>query len=323
MSLPVLEKLRAARRVVIMSHVDPDGDALGTALGLASILGRTGQEVEVAMPGPVPRAYGFLAGADAVRGSVDEIRLEPDLVVAVDASSASRVGDLAPLLGRGVPVVNIDHHADNSLFGDVNWIDPTAGAASLMICEMAIAAGLEIPPDAASALYVGVLTDTGRFTFANTDHRVLRAAAELVDRGADPHAIAQAVYEQHTVPSILLLGSALATLDLREDGRVACLHVTREMIREAGARQEDADGFSTHARALEGVLVGVFLRETEEGNVKISLRSNEGVEIDGVARRFGGGGHPRASGAKVPGPIEEAKEDVLRAVTELLFNGDV
>jgi phosphoesterase RecJ-like protein len=187
-----------------------------------------------------------------------------------------------------------------------------------MVWKLARELELPIGSEAATCLYVGLVTDTGRFTYANTDGRSLAAAADLVERGADPHVIARRVYESNTVASQRLLGRVLCTLEVRDEGQVASLHVTRAMIEETGAKQEDADGFSTFARSIQGVKVGLLFRETEGEDIKVSFRSNEGVSIDGVARGFGGGGHPGASGARVPGPMEAAKENVLRAVSEHL-----
>jgi phosphoesterase RecJ-like protein len=318
MRAQVADRLRSGERFVILSHVDPDGDALGTALGLAWILRKAGKHAEVGISGPIPRVYDFLPGVRDLVLEPGVVRSDAEAVVVVDTTSAPRLGAFADLLGWGLPVINVDHHADNTRFGDLDWIDPSAAAASLMIQEMAFAEGLAIPREAATNLYVGILTDTGRFTFSNADARALGAAADLANRGADPREVAVHLYEGRSIPGTRLLGCALATLDVREDGRVACLHVTLDMIRETGALPEDTDGFSTWARSLDGVQVGLFFRETEEGSVKVSFRSNEGVEIDGVAGRFGGGGHPRASGARVSGPIEKAKEEVLRAVAEHL-----
>jgi phosphoesterase RecJ-like protein len=317
MKRKIADFLRDGERFIILSHVDPDGDALGSALGLAWIVQSMGKDAQVLVPGRVPRIYEFLAGASGVKGSLSSNGC-PDGVLVVDATSPRRLGALSEALELGVPVVNIDHHSDNTRFGEFYWVDPSAAATALLIFEMAQTEGLEISPEAAECLYVGILTDTGRFTFANTDTRSLAAAADLARLGAVPSKIAAKVYATVSVASMRLLGAALSTLDIREEGAVACLHVTRAMLMETGALPEDADGFSTYARSLEGVKVGIFLKETHEGTIKVSFRSNEGVEIDGVAGQFGGGGHPRASGARVPGPIEEAKETVLRAVAEHL-----
>jgi phosphoesterase RecJ-like protein len=314
----IAERLRTGERFVILSHVDPDGDALGTALGLAWILREAGKDTEVGISGPVPRIYRFLPGVEDLVLEPGNVRRGADAIVVVDTTSPSRLGAFSGLLDRGVAVINVDHHADNARYGDVDWVDPSAAAASLMIQEMASAEGLAIPREAATNLYVGILTDTGRFTFSNADARALGAAADLANRGANPREVAVHLYEGRSIPGARLLGRALETLDVREGGRVACLHVTVDMLRETGALPEDTDGFSTWARTLDGVQVGLFFRETDEGSVKVSFRSNEGVEIDGVAGRFGGGGHPRASGARVSGPIEKAKEEVLRAVAEHL-----
>jgi phosphoesterase RecJ-like protein len=309
--------LEGRNRFTILSHVDPDGDAVGSALGLAWILRGMGKEARVLVPERIPRIYEFLPGAADVEG-IWTPRERPDGVFVVDATSPDRLADLEAALLPGVPIANVDHHPDNTRFGELDWVDPTAAATALMIFEMACETRLPVDRRAAECLYTGILTDTGRFTFSNTDARSLRAAAELAALGCVPSDIAAEIYARVSPASMRLLACALSTLDVREEGAVACLHVTMAMLMETGALPEDADGFSTYARSLEGVKVGIFLRETAEGTIKVSFRSNEGVAIDAVAGRFGGGGHPRASGARVPGPIEEAKEEVLQAVAEHL-----
>ncbi len=319
---PLVDFLRAGKTLRVLSHVDPDGDALGSSLGLAWILASAGKSVRVHLAAPVPRMYRFLPageflaiGAEAPgRAAVEG----PDSLVVLDSTAPSRLGALQGLVTSGVPVLNLDHHADNTRFGDATLVDPTAAATALLVVELARAAAFEIPAPAATCLYTGLLTDTGRFTFGNTNERALRAAADLVGLGADPAHVASSVYEGRPASALRLLGRALETLELREDGRVACLHVTTRMLAETGALPEETEGFASHARSIEGVQVGIFLRETDDGAVKASFRSTGGVPIDGVANQFGGGGHPAASGARLPGPLETAKERVLRAVGEHL-----
>ena len=316
----IAARLSSGRRFAILSHVDPDGDAVGSALGLAWALRGSGREAFVALPGGVPKLYSFLPGVEDVAASAAELPGSFDAVVAVDATSPSRLGSLAAVLSRGAMVLNVDHHGDNTRFGDVSWVDRTACATALLIHELAQDARWPVGAEAAACLYTGILTDTGRFTFANTDARALAAAAELAEHGAAPDDIAHRIYELRSAASTRLLSRALATLTLHDGGRVACLTVTPEMLAETGATGEDPEGFSNWARSIEGVRVGLFLRDTGDGTVRISFRSNGGVAVDAVAGRFGGGGHPGAAGARVPGPLEEAKENVLRAVSELLRN---
>lgn len=318
----VAELLRGARRVAIFSHMDPDGDAAGSALGLAHLLRDAGRDARVYLPGGAPALYRFLAGADGIGADASAVPDDRDLLAVLDATSPSRLAGLERALGSGAPVVNLDHHADNTRFGDAHWVDPTACATALMVYEWARAEGLSVSPAAAACLYAGIVTDTGRFTFSNTDARGLAAAAELAALGADPHGIAVSVYDRASAASLRLLAQVLATLDLRHGGEIAAVHVTQAMLRETGARAEDSDGFSTYPRSIEGVKVGLLFRETEEGTVKVSFRSNQGVRIDGVAGRFQGGGHPSASGARVPGPLGAAKEAVVRAVQEHLRGSD-
>ncbi len=312
------ERLDRARRLAILSHLDPDGDAVGSALGLAWMLRARGKDVRVGLPGGVPALYAFLPGASDVAAAADALPGPFDTVVCVDATSPSRLGALEAVLARGAAVLDVDHHGDNARFGDLAWVDPTASATALMLWELARDAGWAVGPEAAANLYAGILTDTGRFTFPNTDARTFAAAAALVEAGASPDGVAGRVYESRSVASVRLLAAALGTLEFRDDGRVACIHVTPGMLAETGAAAEETDGLSNWARSIEGVKVGLFLRDTGEGTVKISFRSNGGVAVDVLARRFGGGGHPGAAGARVPGPLEEAKEAVLRAVREHL-----
>jgi phosphoesterase RecJ-like protein len=309
-----LEFLDRYGRFAILSHVDPDGDALGSGLGLVWILREAGKEAAFLARG-VPHSYAWLPGLDGVRADAAELPFEPDALFVVDATEPGRVAPAAELLECGLPIANIDHHPDNARFGDVDWVDPSAAATSLLVWEMARDLELPVGREAATCLYVGLVTDTGRFTYANTDVRALAVAGALAERGADPHRIARGVYESNSAASMRLLGRVLSTLEIREDGQVACLHLTQAMLDETGARPEDADGFSTFARSIQGVKVGLLFRETDGETIKVSFRSNEGVSIDGVAGRFGGGGHPSAAGARVPGPMEAAKERVLRAVS--------
>jgi phosphoesterase RecJ-like protein len=309
-----LDFLDQHRRFAIVSHVDPDGDAVGSGLGLAWILRGAGKEAVFLARG-VPRTYEWLPGFDGVKTDAARLGFAPDAVFVVDATAPARVVPFGALLETGIPVANIDHHPDNTRFGDVDWVDPSAAATALMVWEMARDLELPVGQEAATCLYVGLVTDTGRFTYGNTDVRALAVATALAERGADPHRIGRSVYESNSVASQRLLGRVLSTLEILEDGQVAILHLTTAMLEETGARPEDADGFSTYARSIEGVKVGILFREADGGSIKVSFRSNEGVSIDGVAGRFGGGGHPSAAGARVPGPMEAAKERVLRAVS--------
>jgi phosphoesterase RecJ-like protein len=309
--------LREGSAFRIYSHVDPDGDALGSALGLAWILDAAGKSARVRLAAPVPRMYAFLPGQHLVeRGESAPVRGER--IVVLDCTSPSRLHTLEAEVTPGTPVLNVDHHADNTRFGDVVLLDPGAAATALIVLELARAGDLPVPPEAATCLYTGILTDTGRFTYANSDERALRAAAELAGAGANPAEIAAQVFEHRPVAAIRLLGRALETLDVREEGRVACIHVTQAMLAETGAAAEETEGFAAWARAIDGVQVGIFLRESQDGFIKVSFRSTGGVPIDGVASRFGGGGHPAAAGARIPGPLETAKEGILRAVGEHL-----
>jgi len=310
--------LREHRSFLVLSHVEPDGDAVGSALGLAFMLRAEGRAAQVLLPGGVPAVYRFLPGSADVGATPADVEGEVDAIVVVDATSPGRLAGLEPLLNGGLPVADVDHHPDNTRFGNPTLVDPSACATSLILWELACDHGFEVGAEAAANLLAGIVTDTGRFTFSNSDARALRAAAELAERGADVSEIATRVYLTRTLGAVRLLALALSTLELHDDGRIASVHVTTEMLEETGATPEDSDGFSTWARSIEGVHVGLFFRETEDSVTKVSFRSNGGVSIHGVAGRFGGGGHPSAAGARIPLPLAEAKERVLAAVSEHL-----
>ncbi|MDP6530028.1 MAG: bifunctional oligoribonuclease/PAP phosphatase NrnA [Gemmatimonadota bacterium] len=322
MTRKVLEFVQEYDGFRILAHRDPDGDSLGSQLGLANILRATNKSCEVLVHGPLPASYDFLPGVDQVLESPAGRMPDGHAVIVLDSTSPERLGPLQSAVEEGVPLLNIDHHPDNTRFGNVAWVDPTAAATAQLIAELASAASLPVSPGAAFCLYTGLLTDTGRFTFSNTDARALEVAAGLVRHGADPRGIATQIYERLPAAGVRLLGKALDSLEVTGDGRVGVLLVTRKMLAETGASTQDSEGFATFARSIRGVRVGLFLRETVEGDVKVSFRSNEGVQIDGLAGRFGGGGHAAAAGARIPGPIEEAKEVLLQAIKAHLDGAD-
>jgi phosphoesterase RecJ-like protein len=301
----VLKEIEQRNSFVLTSHARPDGDAVGSVLACGEILRQMGKSVEVVLHDGVPTIYRPLPFADQVR-KADSINGQHEAAILLECDSVQRTR-IAGLEQNFL--INIDHHATGKLFGDVNWIEPSACATAEMIFWLAQQARVKITPQIATCLYTAVLTDTGSFCFIGTCERTFALAQELVHAGADPARIAQSVYFSNTTAKMRLLGMALSSL--HRDGNFAWMYVTREQMERAEAREEDCEGLVNYVLAIEGVEVALFLREQEDAKWRISLRSKGAVDVAEVASKFGGGGHHCASGFSVDGKLEEVSERVI------------
>ncbi len=303
----VVELIEAKRRFAVTSHVRPDGDALGSSLGLYWLLRALGKEPEVIMRDPVPHAYAKLPGADLVRvtPSVDR---PYDAVFVIECSDVERpgLGDIEKFT-----VVNIDHHSTTSPFGTINWIDSTASAVGEMIYNLCKAIGVRVTREIAECVYTALVTDTGSFHYSNTTERTFKVASELVRAGVKPAKVSQAVFGSYPWCKVELLSRVLATARRDPSGRVAWLRQDLAMQHEAHASDEDADGFVNYPLSCGDVEAVAFLKETAPGVYRVSLRSKGDVNVARIAERFGGGGHRNAAGCTLTGSWEEAEAKVV------------
>ena len=315
----ILEVAEGPGPFLIAFHRRPDGDALGSGLALKLWLEGRGRRAEVVNSGGVPDPFGFLPSADRVL-----LETPPDLLgctaFVLDTPVVSRAAVAEGVLERAALVVNIDHHPDNTNYGDVNLVDPSASSVALIIYELLADTG-ELSAAISSLLYVGAMTDTGGFRFGNTGARTLRAAAELVALGASPSGLANAVYSEQPLGRLRLLGMVLSTTVTELDGKVAGSVLTERMKSDAGSTGEDIEGMASFGRLVAGVEVALLLRE-EGGGVRVSLRSKGTVDVNAIASRLGGGGHKAAAGVSLDGPIESARERLLEAVAETMVGED-
>lgn len=297
----VVAALRAHPRVVVACHEAPDGDALGSLVGCGRALARAGWDVVLWAPGdaPLPADYAWLGYADLVREPPADLGIR--LLLAVDCGSALRLGrDGEDAIARAATTASIDHHADNTRFAAINVVDPVA-ACTTVLC-LRLLRLLEIPVDRATAeaLYVGIVTDTGRFMFSNTDAEAHAAAADLIALGVEPDAIFRRLYEGKPATRVRLLARALATLDLRADGRLAVACISIDDLERSGAEEADSEGVIDHLRSIAGVEVAAVIREPRAGGgriKKVSLRSAQpDVDVARIAHAGGGGGHAMAAG---------------------------
>lgn len=306
---------------LIVSHVDPDGDAIGSSLGLAWALRTAGREVAVVNTSPLPENLRFMPGSEWVRRPA-QLKGTFSAVVVLDCSSVDRVGSEAEaLIAPGAAIANIDHHAANDGFGDPRLVNTEACATAELVLDVLDACGYPLEPEAAVCLYTGLASDTGGFRYLNTTPRALRMAARLVEHGALPAVASDALYGKKSEASLRVLGLALSSLERLSQGQVAALTISREMFEKAGASSEDSDGIVQFAKALDGTRVGILIQEVAPGEVRLSIRSDGTVDVNAVAARFGGGGHRNASGARVNGNLATVRREVLEALDRAVNGG--
>ena len=307
-----------ARVYVLVTHVNPDGDAIGSQVGLGRYLQSLGHEVRLVNQDATPRELAFLEFDGPAGESYDARRHDglldaADAIVLVDNSAPDRLGRMeAPSTSRAAKTFCIDHHPTRKTPWAENIIDTSASATAILVHELTRARGYVPDRAAADALYAGLATDTGFFRFNSTSARALRIAAELLELGADPTRCYREVYERNSPQYTRLLGRALAGLSLSPEGGVASVSITLAMIAACGADGVDTSEITTPVLAVEGVRLAILFRELPEGKVKVSLRSKGAIDVQQLASAFGGGGHRNASGIVLPGRFDE----VVTTLTE-------
>lgn len=303
----VVELIEAKRRFAITSHIRPDGDSLGSSLGLYWLLRSLDKDVEVIMRDPVPHSYQQLPGASDVRVT-PAVDPSYNAVFVIECSDITRPG-LSDLEKQFV--VNIDHHSTTALFGNINWIDSTASAVGEMIYNLCKATGVRVTKEIAECVYTALITDTGSFHYSNTTERTFKVASELVRTGVKPAKTAEAVFASYPWSRIQLMGAVLSTAKRDESGRVAVMRQSLDMQQQAHASDEDADGFVNYPLTVGEVEAVAMLKECEQGVYRTSLRSKGDVNVAKVAEKFGGGGHRNAAGCTLRGTWEEAESTIV------------
>ena len=313
----VAAALRTNERFVVTTHENPDGDALGSLLALTLSLRALGKEAGMYLAGavPLPNEYRFMPLDELARGAPPDVR--DGVLVAVDCANESRLGrDADDVLTAARLVVNIDHHHDNTRFGDVNLIVANASSTGEILRDVFRELGVALTPEVAEALYIAIVTDTGRFQYSNTSPKSLRLAAELVEAGADVHRIFQGVYENVAFAKLKLLARALDRARVLEGGRVIVSHLERADFHEAAAAEPFSEGIIDYLRAVEGAQLAVLIRQPPSGSGpsrRVSLRTtDEKLDVSAIARKSGGGGHRQAAGFPSEANVDEITEFIQR-----------
>jgi phosphoesterase RecJ-like protein len=312
----VVAAIRSWNSFLITSHVDLDGDAVGSELGLAIVLERMGKKPVVVNQDSLPGHYSFLPGRHLLGGWPEDAP-EAEAGVVLDCTSLERTGSVGRLLAeKKIPILNIDHHNGNVRFGSVNLVRPEASATAVIILDLLRALGQSIGPDVATCLYTALVSETGSFRLSNTSPESLEVCANLAREGAEPFEIAASLFSRKSPQALRLIGEALASLEMGLNGALAMISLRRARIEDTGVRGDELEGIVNFAMSVRDARVGVFLRELPERLVKVSLRSNGTVDVDRVARQFGGGGHSNAAGARITGTLDEVKGIVVERIAE-------
>ncbi len=314
----IIDKLSDSHRILVTTHASPDGDAIGSSLAMSMALDAIGKQVVLYNESPIPTPYRFLAGIDRVVHDPGRIA-GCDTAVVVDCGDLDRVGEAAGTIEKIPVLINIDHHVTNSEFGQYRLVNPAACASAGIVYHIIRELGVKITAPIATALYTGILTDTGSFRFGNTGQETFSICEALVAAGADPADVARHLYGQYSIGRLKLLNMAIDSIEISRNGRLSLMALTQKMLAETGTVPEDVDGMINYARRIENIDVAVLIREKRNGGrpggngrrpYQVSLRSNGQVDVAAVAAAFGGGGHPAAAGFQVEMGLSEIKSKI-------------
>ncbi|MEA2031706.1 MAG: bifunctional oligoribonuclease/PAP phosphatase NrnA [candidate division Zixibacteria bacterium] len=317
-SAEIKQIIERSHSVLIVSHIDPDGDAIGTQLAFAEYLRHLHKKVVLVRESEIPFKYRFLPDIENIV-PIDTISadINIDTVVILECPNASRIGRAISLFGEHMTILNIDHHRDSGLLGTINWIEPERSSVGEMIYEYFSTIGFEISSNVAIQLYTAILTDTGRFRYPSTTPRTMQIAGELIKAGADPKTICNYVYYNLSPSTMKLTAKVLNTIEFYQDGSICFLTLTRNILNETGADMAESDGLVDFTLHTNGVIVGVLLKEQDDNHTRVSLRSRDGINVADIAAQYGGGGHFNASGCTIPKNLTATREELLHLLGEV------
>jgi bifunctional oligoribonuclease and PAP phosphatase NrnA len=310
--------LREHQKFAILSHVRPDGDALGSQLALALSLKQLGKDVRIWNEDGMLEKYSFLPRAELL-SKPPSTPEDFDVAVALDTAIQSRLGTPFAAIRSTKTWINIDHHPSNPRYGDLVYVDPTAPATGQILFELLKAGEFPIDLSIAENLFVAISTDTGSFQYSNTTARTFEIASELVSLGVDVGRVSQQLYENYPRRRVELLRELLRTMRFEGNGKVASFSLSLKTAKELGVLPEDNEGLIDHLRAIQGVIVAVFFEELADGKVRVSMRSKDtAVDVCAICQKFDGGGHTLAAGARVRGTLAEVEQRVLEAICDVV-----
>lgn len=310
----ILQEIDKANNIVILTHENPDGDAIGTGLALYNALKKYGKNPDIIIP-EYPRIFEFLPGTSEIKKESDIEKY--DLAISVDCATIKMLNGFTKYFENAKEKITIDHHGTNTMFGDINFVNPDAPACSQIMLVILEHFNIEIDKEIGTCILTGIITDTGGFRYSGVTAETFEFVAFLLNKGVNVSKIYKQVLQTKTKPNFELHRLAEDRLEFLEDGKVAYTYITQEDEEKVGAQNGDHEGIVEIGRDIEGVEVSIFVRQTEKG-CKISLRSNDYVNVSDVCLILGGGGHPRAAGAMMQGSLDQVKEKILYQVRSQL-----
>jgi phosphoesterase RecJ-like protein len=311
----IIEQLQKSQTVLVVSHYNPDGDAIGALLATGLALKAMHKDVRMFNQSAIPAVYRFLPSVRLIRQEADDMETY-DSVVVLDCGSIERIGPMAQQAGKARTIINIDHHITNTRFGHLHLIDTGACATAEIVYRIIKKLNVAIDCPMAAAIYTGILTDTGSFRFSNTNQHAFAICAEMIECGANPYEIAQHVYGHYSLGRIKLLNLALDSLEISPNGKMSIMSLTQDMLDMTRTQEEDIDGIINYARRIEDVKVAALIHEVA-GNGRarrqyhVSLRSDGDVNVALIAAEFGGGGHANAAGFSVEATLSDLKNKIF------------
>ncbi len=308
----IVRHLRQSKRVLVASHILPDGDAVGSLMAMGLALKILGKDVTFYNESRIPAVYRFLPEVLRIVRHIEVADF--DTAVILDCSDLQRIGDMASETDRIPVIINIDHHITNTRFGHFQLVDTEACATAEIVYRLIDAMNIPIDTEIATAIYTGILTDTGSFRFSNTNQAAFEISRKMVEYGVSPYHVAQYVYGTYSLGRIRLLNRALDSIELSDSGRLSVMTLTKAMFRETGTQPEDIDGFINYAKRIEDVKVAVLIQENGNGRRYVSLRSDGSVDVAAIAEQYGGGGHRTAAGFSVEANTAELKKELLARI---------
>jgi len=315
----ILNTIKAAQSILITSHKNPDGDSIGSQLALARLLRIMGKDVFIINHDVIPARYTFLPDTEFIKNINDSQNNHHfDLAIVLECPDLKRTGDAVKKIGDDTELINIDHHPDNTDFGDIILIDTKAAAVGEILVELFLEWDQKIDSDMATQLYTAILTDTGRFRFESTTKRTMEIAGKLIEAGANSREICDNIYFSLSESILRLTGKVFSRLRVFENGKICMISIDRKLLRENDVSMADTEGMAEFTLYLNGTVVGALLREVDDNVTKVSLRSRDKIDVCRLAHKYDGGGHINASGCKIDLPIGLAEEKLLADLRELL-----
>jgi phosphoesterase RecJ-like protein len=315
--------LQKNNNFLITSHINLDGDAIGSELALYSILKKLKKKPIILNQGKLPKVYDFLPGVNKVQYLEDDYidTKNIDVGIALDCSNVKRMGKTYEIFKNIKTIINIDHHASNENFGDLNYVDSSVSSVGEIIYELIRFINVDLlDEDISTCLFTSILTDTGSFRYSNVSLRTFQIASDLTSFEIKPHLIADKIYNRNTYPGLKLLGEALSTLEANDSNYVSWITITRKMLNNAKANDEEIEGIIDVAATLDNNEISILFRETKDNKIKISFRSKGNFDVNKFAGKFNGGGHPNAAGCLCSGKMYKIKDKILSQLFKEIKN---